>query len=198
MARPRVINQDEILDAAEVVVQRDGAARLTLDAVAAQAGVSKGSVIYDYQSKHTLIKAIIERRVADEVAKLQAMVEQIGPRPNAVIDAHIAAAANRPDQAETVTIQLCAALAQDVELRASLRALMSEQVDDIVATSDNPRSALVAFLAVEGLRALEYLGLLAWPEAERTNILQDIQNLVETPSDAGSGEIRPAHLPNST
>lgn len=198
MARPRVINQDEILDAAEHVVQRDGAARLTLDAVAAQARVSKGSVIYDYKSKNALIKAIIERRVAQDEARLQGAIDRIGPVPNALIKARIAAAGSAPDQAEAVTIQLCSALAQDVELRASLQASISEQVDAIVATSDDPRSALVAFLAVEGLRALEYLGLLAWPMSERAEILQDIQRLIKTSSEVESGESRPVHLPESS
>ena len=44
MARPRVIKQDDILDAAEAVVVRCGAAHLTLDAVAVEAGISKASV----------------------------------------------------------------------------------------------------------------------------------------------------------
>ena len=59
MARPRVIDQNDILDAAEVVVMRNGAAQLTLDAVAIEAGISKASVIYDYKSKQQLIKSVI-------------------------------------------------------------------------------------------------------------------------------------------
>ncbi|UXN75547.1 TetR/AcrR family transcriptional regulator [Devosia sp. A8/3-2] len=35
---------------------RDGASNLTLDAVAAEAGISKGSVLYDCKSKHALIQ----------------------------------------------------------------------------------------------------------------------------------------------
>ena len=170
MARPRTIDQDEILDAAETVVQRDGAARLTLDAVAIEAGVSKGSVIYDYKSKHALIKAVIERRVAGEEAKLEAALDRIGPVSNALIRARIDAVRNRPDQAAAVSIQLCSALAQDVELRAALQASMREQVDAAVANSDNPRNARLAFLAIEGLRALEHLDVLTWPEPERAGL----------------------------
>jgi AcrR family transcriptional regulator len=51
MGRKRVIDQEEILNGAEFVVVRDGAAHLTLDAVAEQAGISKASVIYSYKSK---------------------------------------------------------------------------------------------------------------------------------------------------
>ena len=55
MGRKRVIDQEQVLDAAQRVVARDGAARLTLDAVAEEAGISKASVIYDYKSKQALI-----------------------------------------------------------------------------------------------------------------------------------------------
>src|SRR3546814_2511896 len=41
MARPRTIDRDAVLDAAQRVVARDGAAGLTLEAVAAEDGISK-------------------------------------------------------------------------------------------------------------------------------------------------------------
>lgn len=44
MGRIRVIDRDHLLDAAEAVVARDGAVKLTLESVAAEAGVSKASV----------------------------------------------------------------------------------------------------------------------------------------------------------
>ena len=37
-----------LLDAATAVVRRDGARALTLDAVAAEAGVSKGGLLYHF------------------------------------------------------------------------------------------------------------------------------------------------------
>ena len=55
MGRKRAIDQQQVLDAAERVVGRDGAANLTVDAVAREAGVSKASVLYDYKSKQALI-----------------------------------------------------------------------------------------------------------------------------------------------
>jgi hypothetical protein len=39
MSRPRTIDQDDVLIAAEVVANRDGAANLTLDAVANEVGI---------------------------------------------------------------------------------------------------------------------------------------------------------------
>src|SRR3546814_8507750 len=70
MARPRTIDRDVVLDAAQRVVARDGAAGLTLEAVAAEAGISKASVLYDYGTKQALMKALIERRIAAEDSRI--------------------------------------------------------------------------------------------------------------------------------
>lgn len=196
MARPRVIDQDDILDAAEAVVLRDGAARLTLDAVAAEAGVSKGSVIYDYKSKHALIKALVERRVAEERGKLEAAIDRLGTAPNSHIKARIATLAQaRPDDMQAVSMQLCSALAQDAGLRSCMQAALRQQFDAALATAVNPRAALLAFLAVEGLRTLEFLGFLSWPEPQRAAILQDIERLVDRPLDAMTDESPPVRPP---
>ena len=52
------------------MIRRDGAQALTLDAVAAEAGVSKGGVLYHFASKRALIDGLIERWLDDFEARL--------------------------------------------------------------------------------------------------------------------------------
>ena len=56
--------RSQILDAAEAVVMREGARNLTLDSVAAHAGISKGGLLYHFRSKEDLAAAMIERSIA--------------------------------------------------------------------------------------------------------------------------------------
>ena len=93
MGRLRIIDRDAVLTAAETVVRRDGAARLTIEAVAAEAGISKASVLYDYKTKQALIKAIVERRVAAECERVRKIIEELGAAPDSAIQGCIAAAA---------------------------------------------------------------------------------------------------------
>lgn len=180
MSRPRIIDQEAILDAAELVVTRDGAARLTLDAVALEAGISKASVIYDYKSKQALIKAVIERRIAAEQERLRVAVKNLGPSPDAHIRARIAVIAeNVQGETQAVAFNLLSALAQDAELRNLMNDAYREELAAILETSTNPRPALLAFLALEGLRSLEFLGFLRWSEAERVQLLRDIEAVLE-------------------
>jgi AcrR family transcriptional regulator len=69
---PRPSRRAQLLDAAVAVIRRDGAHALTLDAVAAEAGVSKGGVLYHFGSKRALVDALIGRWLDDFGAMLGA------------------------------------------------------------------------------------------------------------------------------
>src|SRR5262245_45469326 len=56
--------RSQLLDAAEAVVAKDGVRNLTLDAVAARSGISKGGLLYHFRSKEDLAAALIERSIA--------------------------------------------------------------------------------------------------------------------------------------
>jgi AcrR family transcriptional regulator len=53
--------QNTLLDAAEAVVMRQGIANLTLDAVAAEAGMSKGGLLHHFPTKDRLVEALVTR-----------------------------------------------------------------------------------------------------------------------------------------
>lgn len=180
MGRKQVIDPAQILDAAEFVVARDGAARLTLDAVAERAGISKGSVLYGFKSKQALIAAVVRRAVSRDNALNRAAAEGVGALPSATIRGRIAAAeAPFPDEFAAVALNLIAALAQDGELRSIMRENQAAVIRSVTEDSPNPRGALLAYLALEGLKFLESLDFHHWPQHQRAEILADISWLVE-------------------
>ena len=69
---PRPSRREQLLDAAIAVIRRDGARALTLDAVAAEAGVSKGGLLYHFASKRALIDGLLARWLDDFEAEFGA------------------------------------------------------------------------------------------------------------------------------
>lgn len=61
----------QLLDAATTVLLDQGAAHLSLAAVAAEAGVSKGGLLYHFPSKRALVEGLVDRMVADFDAALE-------------------------------------------------------------------------------------------------------------------------------
>jgi AcrR family transcriptional regulator len=64
--RRRLAERPEIiLAAADAVLRRGGARALTIDAVAAEAGLSKGGVLHHFGSKDALILALVARKLSE-------------------------------------------------------------------------------------------------------------------------------------
>ncbi|WP_372356338.1 hypothetical protein ACCP99_15330 [Xanthomonas sp. NCPPB 3443] len=52
---------------------------------------------------------------------------------------------------------------------------------EIQQQATHPRSALLACLALEGMKLLESLDYVQWPSSQRQQLLQDIGALIDTP-----------------
>src|SRR5258707_15451702 len=75
--------RERILAAAMAVAKESGAGRLSLDAIARRAGVSKGGLLYHCPKKDALMRALVERDFAGIDAATQEAKSAHG-RPNAV------------------------------------------------------------------------------------------------------------------
>lgn len=176
MGRRKVIDSALVLDAAMRAIKREGATGMSLDAVASEAGICKASVLYDFKTKQNLIHALVRRQIETYETRLAEKRQALGDGPDAQIRAHIALAEDYPlsEEDRAATVNLCAALVQDTELRdmgrESFRRCTTAIADDTV----NPRGALLAFFALEGLLSIERLGLPDWTAGEREALLEDI------------------------
>ncbi len=187
MGRHRSIDREALLDAAERVVIRDGAAKLTLDAVAAEAGISKASVLYDYKTKRELVRKLIERRVTAEETLVQQLIGSGKDEPDKYVRSQLSVLARTISEADrSVGLNLCVALTQDVSLREPVQKAIQGSVSEITRSSRHPRSALLAFLAMQGLVLLEWFDWHSFSSSERSEIIGNISWLIDqaTPSEA--------------
>jgi len=67
-----------------------------------------------------------------------------------------------------------------------------QQIAEIMETSTHPRGALLAFLALEGLKLLECFGIYSWPENERKRLFKDFSALVDGEPVTARGEAHKA------
>lgn len=70
-----IATKESLLESAARVVKEDGAAHLTLDRVAREAGVSKGGLLYHFPTKDALVTALLESYIADTDAQLEAQLD---------------------------------------------------------------------------------------------------------------------------
>ncbi|MDR7193158.1 TetR/AcrR family transcriptional regulator [Luteimonas terrae] len=87
--KPRSDARARILDAALAVSDRVGAAHLTLDAVAAEAGVSKGGLLYHFASKDLLLKGVVEHHMDQHQRDLELAETMFPSTPGGYLQAFV-------------------------------------------------------------------------------------------------------------
>ncbi|MEO4000441.1 TetR/AcrR family transcriptional regulator [Mesorhizobium sp. CAU 1732] len=179
MGRKRTIDRDAILDAAEAIVTEMGAGRLTFDAIAKRAGVSKGGVLYCFASKQELVGAMAKRdmdRFERDIAAHRAGME---PSDAADILAHLAATRQESDALAAKAASLMAALVETPEHAEPIRSYYRDQMGRFGGASQKGRRERLAFFAAEGAFLLRGLGLVRMTEDEWSSLFEDMEELAK-------------------
>ena len=137
----------KLLDAAGAVIRRDGPQALTLDAVAAQAGVSKGGLLYHFKSKRELLDGLVDRWMDDFQRDIDA---ESGNFARRYVAAH--------DGAHAEEVGMLAALVADPQVLAAVRDRHETWQDRVATEGGDPVDATVARLAADGLWLADLLG----------------------------------------
>jgi AcrR family transcriptional regulator len=159
MARPT--RRETLLDAAQQVVRRAGAAHLTLDAVAAEAGTSKGGLLYHFATKDDLVAAMIERLVAS-FDRAVATTSANDPDPTGRwTRAYVRATAgpDGPSDDDGIATALLAAIGTQPALAEPLRRRYADWHVRLAADGLPGVDALVVGLAADGLWMADLLEL---------------------------------------
>ncbi len=75
-AEARRVRAERILNAAAELLQRWGYKRLTMDDVADQAGIGKGTIYLHWKTREALFEAVLERELAALLGELEAAVRR--------------------------------------------------------------------------------------------------------------------------
>jgi AcrR family transcriptional regulator len=171
--------RDRILDAAESIVIRDGVARLTLDAAATEAQLSKGGVLYHFGTRDSLVSAMVERLTAafDRDLDVAAAADQAAgePTPGRYVRSYVRATVRPSETPEEVRREragaaVLAAMAAEPQLLEPLRQSFQRWHDRLVADEVDPVRATVARLAADGLWLVELFGFAPLDEPLRSQV----------------------------
>ncbi|MFD4458322.1 TetR/AcrR family transcriptional regulator [Nocardia sp. NPDC058480] len=158
--------RDRILDALETLLLERGAAQMTLDNVAAAAGVSKGGLLYHFKSKDALLVGLVHRlseRVGTQLGEARASGTPVAewylqtPDPTVPDDA-VELALYRSLLATMRTIDASAGSEPD-EVQRALDATMTAWSDDLETEVDDPVRADTIRLVGDGVYLRALLGL---------------------------------------
>jgi len=144
--------KDHILGTTLTLLEREGGTAITLDRIAAEAGLSKGGLLYHFASKEQLVEALVERAV-----------DSLPLPPH--------------ERARDLFAALLAGYTIEPARLQPLREAFRDLRTKIVGEAGDPAVATSAWLAAEGLALFEYLGLVNLAGREKEKLARKIAEL---------------------
>jgi AcrR family transcriptional regulator len=166
-----------LLQAAARVVERQGSAQLTLEAVASEAGLSKGGLLYHFPTKQALIEAMVEHLVEEFSQDVEAR-----RRGGAFLPAYIRATFDYHPQLSVASV-LAAALSHDPPLLEPLQKGFEAWRQAALADPGPPPRADLIRLAVDGLWFTELFCLAPMTRKDRRQLEQELLALCQERTD---------------
>ncbi len=176
---PRASSYNTIIDAAEAVVIEAGASHMTLDAVAAKAGVSKGGLLHHFPNKVALLVAMVERQIKMHQDARKKILRNIPKGPCRELKSFIIAAQNRNPLHNRLGASMSAAVSHDPRLNEPIRKVVRDNYMKFTASDIGFEKAAIVALAVDGMRLQEMLSISPFNEEQRARILDELLRLVD-------------------
>ncbi len=195
----KVNQKGRILEAASRIVGLAGAAHLTIEAVALEAGLSKGGVLYHFPNKRSMLEGMLHKVLTDVGERTARYRAEMGDQSSGAIRARLLAEQEQSDQERAMSLALLAAAAEDPGLLDPAREFIRQSFAEIRGAAADEDFAQILVLAVEGLRFLEMLDLLPLSATEKDRLHRRLQSLaLQAPAaDSAVAEMPIAETPTA-
>ena len=155
--------RERILNSAEARLLALGPAGLVLDAIAADAGISKGGLLYHFGSKEALVAGLCERMLARCDEELETLCRADPELQGAFTRAYLASTVTdegKPaDNSAQLMAGILATLGRDSAHLEAVRARFAQWHERLEGDGIDPTTATIVRLAADGLWLSALLGL---------------------------------------
>lgn len=161
------------IQAALVILTRDGVGALTFDALARESGISKGGLLHQFRTKIDIIKALLDYQTQNfqQFAK-DHMSSAAASATEPTLSAQIAVSREAMKQPHSVAQAVLAALVEDPTLLEAVRTADAPTVKAIEKEAADPDMALLRWAAAKGLAFNALLGLCPLSDKQRDRLFE--------------------------
>ena len=176
---PRASSYDIIIDAAEAVVIADGASHMTLDAVAAKAGVSKGGLLHHFPTKVALLEAMVKRQIEVRQEARRKICNELPAGPSRLVKGFILSILHRDRVHDSLGASLFAAVAHNPRLNEPVREVVRQVYGEFTSSGMKFESAAIIALAADALWLQEMLSISPFTKEQRNRIIKELLRLLD-------------------
>lgn len=174
-------SRDKILNAAQARLLALGPAGLVLDAIASDAGVSKGGLLYHFRSKDALIGGLCDRMLEDFERRLTAEFasdpEPQGAWTRAYLASTVTDEGKPADDSAQLMAGLLATLGRDSDQLEIVRQRFNEWHSKLDVDGIDSTTATLVRLAADGLWLSALLGLPQLESQTSEKVIRSLRRL---------------------
>ena len=157
-----------VIEAALAIIARDGAGRLTLDAIAKESGVSKGGLLHQFPNKRAVLAALLEYQTDYYTAFAQTFLTEHGAAfAEPTLAAQIAVFREIVKGSNSVAFAILGVAAQEPAFMSPVRERDEETIAIILKEAKDPERSLSRLFSARGLALSSLLGTCPLSDAER-------------------------------
>ncbi len=157
-----------IIQAALAVIDRDGANRLTIDAIAREAGISKGGVLHHFRTKQAVLIALLDNQRAEYARFARDYLAHDGrDSGEPSLATQIAILREATKQPQSVALAILGAIGEQPSLLDGLRDAEALNVAAIRKESADADLAILRWSAARGLLWTSLFNMCPLGEKER-------------------------------
>jgi AcrR family transcriptional regulator len=193
-AQSAAATRDRLLQAAIDVIQNQGIERLTLDAVAKEAQISKGGLLYHFASKEALVISIIQYLLDDfDTAIVHELeLDDTPDSPGRWLRAYVKATFNYANLPTALVGNLLSAVTLNPELLKPVQSRFDDWQQKFQVSGLDPVRANLVRLAADGIGTSDLFGI-GLPNQELRQPILDM--LLEIIQAAESSDVRVSQSP---
>lgn len=189
MPRPTT-TKDRILAATMAVTSQEGARHLTIDAVTAKSGLSKGGVLYHFPSKAALLEGLIAHVLLQMRTRHDVHLAAITDHPSPTLGAMIRVFRDVLDGTLSLPVALLAASAENPALLDPVRTEFNQLWHAMKSETTDETQAFVIWSALEGLYHFDVFALAPEGQAQLRACLSKLESMAaELPRKKGPPDV---------
>lgn len=177
----RKSQREAILDAAERVIGAQGLAHATLEAIAAEAGISKGGLLYHFSNKKDLLLKLIERHGQRLAKRREEIMAGLPDGPGRALKAYILARLTDPSR-RNMSLSKMVGVLEDEDLRVHLTAMKKKELHALEEELSRPERTTVFILAMEGLWLMDLFKVPVFTPEFREKVIAELLKMVDNAS----------------